>query len=184
MMNDELELLKVVAKRLQNAGIEYMLTGSMAMAIYSIPRMTRDIDIILQVSLGDVGKIVALFKNDFYIDEDSVREAVMDKGMFKIISNDSVIKIDFIIRKEEYYRIEEFSRRHVVEIEGVPIAVVSPEDLVLSKLIRAKQSESELQLRDVRQMTVGMKEIDSAYLEKWAIILGVDDLLRKVKEHA
>ena len=41
-MNEEIELLKNVAAKLESAGIEYMMTGSMAMAFYSIPRMTRE----------------------------------------------------------------------------------------------------------------------------------------------
>ena len=81
-----------------------MMTGSMALAFYSTPRMTRNIDIILQVSYADIGKIVALFKKDFYIDENSVRQAVRDQSMFNIIHNESVLKVDFIIRKDEEYR--------------------------------------------------------------------------------
>ncbi|MBK5226832.1 MAG: hypothetical protein JJD96_09830, partial [Thermoleophilia bacterium] len=46
-MTDELDLINEVASRLENAGIKYMMTGSMAMAIYSTPRMTRDIDMVI-----------------------------------------------------------------------------------------------------------------------------------------
>ena len=182
-MNEELELLKDVALRLKRAGIEYMITGSMAMAFYSTPRMTRDIDIIIQVSSGDAGKMVALFRDDFYIDEISVRQAVRDKGMFNIIHNKSVIKVDFIIRKNEEYRREEFSRRQAVNIEGLTVSVATPEDLILSKLVWVKLSGSELQFRDVRQMMTALGKIDSKYLERWSNILGVEDLLKKAQEH-
>ena len=63
-MNEELELLKNIAAKLESVGIEYMITGSMAMAVYSTPRMTRDIDIIIQVSPVDVDKILSLFRDD------------------------------------------------------------------------------------------------------------------------
>ena len=117
-MNEELALLKDIARRLEDAGIEYMMTGSMALALYSIPRMTRDIDIIIQVTDADVGKIVNVFKGDFYIDESSVRQAIQDSGMFNIIHNESVLKVDFIIRKNEEYRIEEFLRRKKIDVQG------------------------------------------------------------------
>ena len=139
-MNEEFELLKDVALRLQKAGINYMITGSMAMAVYSTPRMTRDIDIIIEISYRDVERIVALFRDDFYIDEASVRQAVCDRGMFNIIHSNSVIKVDFIIRKNEDYRIEEFSRRQMVNIEGLQISIVATEDLVLSKLVMSDTS--------------------------------------------
>jgi predicted nucleotidyltransferase len=182
-MNEELDLLKDVVLRLEKAGIEYMLTGSMAMAAYSTPRMTRDIDIIIQVSLRDAGRIVALFRDDFYIDESSVREAIRNRGMFNIIQSVLAVKVDFIIRKDEPYRIEEFSRSKKIEIGGNQVSVVSLEDLVLSKLVWVKHSESELQFRDVKQLIKASKGIDKNYLEKWAKILGVEDLLKKVEKY-
>lgn len=182
-MNEELELIKEVATRLEQAGIGYMMTGSMAMAVYATPRMTRDIDIVIQVTHEDIEKIMRLFQNDFYIDETSVRQAVDNRGMFNIIHNESVIKIDFIIRKDEEYRTQEFSRRRQIEIEGASVWVVAPEDLILSKLVWARQSDSELQLGDVRLMLTEIIDIDDDYLEEWSEKLGVAELLGKAREN-
>ena len=182
-MDEQLEFFKQIASRLDSAGIPYMMTGSMAMAIYATPRMTRDIDLIVEIELIDVEKIVKLFADDCYVDKASVRQAVHDRGIFNIIHNDWLIKADFIVRKDEDYRLKEFSRRRIIDIEGSAIAIVAPEDLILSKLIWGKRSQSELQLRDVKQMIVAMSELDHAYLQKWATILGVDDLLKKAKEN-
>lgn len=179
-MNEQLELLKDVAGRLEKAGIEYMITGSLAMAVYAVPRMTRDIDIIIQVSLKDVGKIIGIFSKDFYLDETSVRQAIQNRGMFNAIHNESVIKMDFIVRKNEAYRIEEFTRRRRIEIQGATFAVVTPEDLILSKLVWAKQAGSELQFKDVRRMAA--MAVDEDYLKKWSKILGVEDLWKKARQ--
>jgi hypothetical protein len=46
-MDEQLEFVKQIAERLATAGIEYMMTGSMAMAIYASPRMTRDVDVVV-----------------------------------------------------------------------------------------------------------------------------------------
>ncbi len=181
-MDEQLEFVKLIASRLDSADIPYMMTGSMAMAIYSIPRMTRDVDLVVEVKPADVAKIVGLFSKDCYIDQESVREAVRAHGMFNIIHNDWVIKADFIIRKNEDYRREEFARRKTMDIEGVVVSVVTAEDLILSKLVWGKQSRSELQLNDVRQMTSAVSELDWKYMQKWAAVLGVDDLLRKAEE--
>lgn len=182
-MTDELELIKEVASRLGKAGIEYMMTGSMAMAVYASPRMTRDIDMIIQVSPEDAGKIVELFRDDFYIDEPSVRDAIRNRGMFNIIHNESIIKVDFIVRKDEEYRTLEFSRRQQIDIDGVLVSIVAPEDLILSKLVWGKQSNSELQLSDVRQMLAVLTDLDNDYLDKWSRELGVDGLLKKAREN-
>lgn len=182
-MTDELELIKEVASRLENAGIKYMMTGSMAMAIYSTPRMTRDIDMVIQVSPDETGKIVNLFRGDFYIDESAVREAIQHHGMFNMIHNESIIKFDFIVRKNEEYRVLEFSRRQQIDIDGMPVSVVAPEDLILSKLVWAKESNSELQLLDVRQMLLSVNELDNDYLQKWSDVMGVAELLKKAREN-
>jgi len=47
--------------------------------------------------------------------------------------------------------------------------------LILSKLVWALQSNSELQRRDIRQLLVG--SIDRDYIRKWAQQLGVTGLL-------
>lgn len=182
-MTDELDLIKEVASRLENAGIKYMMTGSMAMAIYSTPRMTRDIDMVIQVSPDETGKIVNMFRGDFYIDESAVREAIQHHGMFNMIHNESIIKFDFIVRKNEEYRVLEFSRRQQINIGGMPVSVVAPEDLILSKLVWAKESNSELQLLDVRQMLLSVNELDNDYLQKWADEMGVAELLKKAREN-
>ena len=63
------------------------------------------------------------------------------------------------------------------------ISVVSAEDLILSKLVWGKKSQSELQLLDVRQIISAVSELDWKYMRKWAVVLGVDALLEKVKEN-
>lgn len=183
-MDDLLEFVKAIASRLDSVGIPYMVTGSTAMAVYSVPRMTRDIDLVVEISSNDVDKIVRLFSEDCYVDHDSVKRAVEEHGMFNIIHNDWVIKADFIVRKNEEYRREEFARRRKLVMEGMTIYVVSAEDLILSKLIWGKQSQSELQLGDVRRMMSSVSDLDWEYMKKWAAALEVEELLQKAKEDA
>ncbi len=182
-MDEQLEFMKLIALRLSSAGISYMITGSMAMAIYSMPRMTRDIDLVVEVTPTDVDKIVGIFSEDCYIDQDSVMQAVSTHGMFNIIHNNWMVKADFIIKKNENYRKEEFARRQKINIENMTISVVTAEDLILSKLVWGKRSQSELQLSDVCQMISTVSELDWKYMQNWAAVLGVDDLLRKAKEN-
>ena len=61
--------------------------------------------------------------------------------------------------------------------------MVAAEDLILSKLVWGKQYESDLQLRDARQMISTVSELDWEYMKKWSAILGIDDLLSDVKEN-
>lgn len=180
-MNEELEVLKIVCRRLKGADIPYMVTGSTAANFYTMPRMTRDIDIVIEMKKEDVSRFSALFKDDFYVDAESVGEAIAQRGMFNIIHQNYVLKIDFIIRKESPYRKLEFDRRQQVPSEGIEISVVGIEDLILSKLFWAKDSFSEIQLKDIENLLAANKKIDFSYLQKWIQSLGLEDVYQKVK---
>lgn len=180
-MSDELDLLLLVVERLDRAGIAYMLSGSTAMNVYAEPRMTRDIDLVVEIGPANIDTIAAAFAPDFYCDRDMVRQAVEHQGSFNVIHTPTVIKVDCIVRKDSPYRRTEFARRRPVIVEGRPVHVVSPEDLVLSKLVWAKPSHSEVQLRDVRNLVACVAQLDWGYVERWAIELNVHDLLAEVR---
>jgi hypothetical protein len=155
-----------------------MLTGSMAMNYYAQPRMTRDIDVVVALQVGDAERIVRLFGADYYVSRAAVQDSIANESLFNLIHNESVIKVDCIVRKHTVYRLGEFNRRQRIKIEDFETWIVSKEDLILSKLFWAKDSHSELQLRDVKNLlsTGG----DRAYIERWTDELGVANLWREV----
>jgi hypothetical protein len=89
--------------------------------------------------------------------------------------------VDFIVRKETPYRQEEFARRIAVEIDGVTMWLVTAEDLLLSKLVWAAESQSEMQLQDARNLIRSGVDLDWTYIERWANELTVGELLREVR---
>jgi len=99
--------------------------------------------------------------------------------MFNLIHNDSIIKVDFIVLKNDQYRQEEFSRRRPIKIEDFDTWLVSREDLILSKLCWARSSRSEMQLNDVANLLTS--DCDQVYLKSWAQTLGVNTLLHEVQ---
>jgi hypothetical protein len=181
-MSEELEVLKEVARRLDGIGIAYMITGSTAANFYAVPRMTRDIDIVVELSERDIGKFIVAFEKDHYLEPETVREAVKNKGMFNLIHDQYIIKVDFVVRKDTPYRRREFSRKKKISVDGENLYIVAPEDLILSKLVWAKDSKSEIQLRDVQNLLQSVKGLDRRYLARWAKQLGVDSLYRGVTQ--
>jgi hypothetical protein len=180
-MDPQLRFAILIASRLRAAGIPYMVTGSMALAIYAEPRMTRDIDLVIECTPGDAARIAGLFRDDCYAEEGEIRDAATHKSMFNIIHNEWIVKADFIVRKDDEYRRLEFSRRRDASIAGTTVTVVSPEDLLLSKLVWAKASDSSVQLGDVRVLLATDIGLDWPYLEKWADVLGVSTLFAEVR---
>ena len=100
-MENELDILHDVSKRLESAGIEFMLTGSVAMNYYAQPRMTRDIDLVVALESADAEIFARLFETDYYLDRQSIRSAIACRRFFNLIHNESVIKIDCIVLKRD-----------------------------------------------------------------------------------
>ncbi len=177
-MKTELDILRDVSERLASAGIAFMLTGSMAMNYYAQPRMTRDIDVVMALKESDAETLMDLFRVDYYIDREAIVRAIARRSIFNLIHQDSVIKVDGIVCKADPYRQEEFARRQRVNIGDFQTWIVSLEDLILSKLYWARDSGSELQLRDVRNLLRLNCDLD--YLRSRAKTLAVEQLLEKL----
>jgi hypothetical protein len=171
----ELEVLQDAVARLEGAAIAYMLTGAVALSYYAEPRMTRDVDLVVELAGLDPKSIVALFTPDYYISEADVSRAIAARTIFNVLHLGKVVKLDFIVRKDTAYRRREFERRSRVPMPGFEAWIVSREDLILSKLVWAKESGSELQLRDVSALLAA--GADEAYLRRCAEELSVAALL-------
>jgi hypothetical protein len=157
-----------------------MLTGSVAMNYYAVPRMTRDIDIVVALTPGDAQRLRAQFEADYYLPPPQELARVLEtRGMFNLVHLASLVKVDVVVRKDEPYRAAEFARRRQIELPGFRVWIVSKEDLILSKLLWARDSQSELQRRDVQNLLA--TGVDEAYLGAWAKQLGVVELLETLR---
>jgi hypothetical protein len=176
-ISDEIAVLRDVTARLKEVGVQYMLSGSLALSFYATPRMTRDIDLVVDLRIADVDRVVSVLEPAYYVDAGLARRAAVDRGMFNAIHLEKAMKVDFVVRKDTPYRVEEFARRRRMQVDRDEFFVVSPEDLILSKLAWARDSRSELQRRDVKSLLRALPELDRPYLESRARDLGVFDLL-------
>ncbi len=174
---NEIDIVRDISRRFEQAGIAYMLTGSMAMNYYAQPRMTRDIDVVIAIGPEDVGRVAALFRPDYYVSEENIRESLAHESIFNLIHQESVIKVDCIIRQSSDYRRVEFERRERISILDFTTFIVSKEDLIISKLFWAKNSHSEIQLADVQNLL--STGYDADYLQHWTGELGLDNLLNE-----
>src|SRR5439155_1120326 len=111
---NEIDVVRDISRKFEQAGIAYMLTGSMAMNYYAQPRMTRDIDVVVALTPPQVETIVRLFSPEYYVNAEAVRESVAHESIFNLIHQESVIKVDCIVRKPTQYRLAEFERRRPI----------------------------------------------------------------------
>ena len=163
-------------KRLDKLGIEYMLVGSMALVHYAIPRATADIDVVVSIPPDKIDDFISEFETDYYIPVRRAREAVRRHGMFNILNQQSILKIDCVMLKESEFEKNAFSRRKKVDYSGeFNVWIISKEDLILSKLNWAKNTTSERQMLDVASII--RNGFDKEYVENWSKKLGVEGLL-------
>jgi predicted nucleotidyltransferase len=168
--------LQKVVEILDEAGVQYMLTGSLAAAYYAVPRATQDIDLVLETEAEGVNRLVGgLLAEGWYVDKDAALEALRSRGQFNTIDPESGWKADFLVRKERPYSFAEFGRRQRISILGVDVTVASVEDVLISKLEWARLGDSALQRRDVVQLLErSWSRLDHTYLKKWIAPLGLE----------
>lgn len=158
-----------------------MISGSVAMNYYTVPRMTRDIDIVVELNPEDVDRFIRLFQKDFYIDEEMVKKSIKKKSLFNIIHNKYVFKIDFIVKGKSKFQNISLSRRKKVLIDDNLMWFISAEDLILAKLLWAKESYSELQLSDIKNLFEGVRSLDKRYIKENVFDMGLEEILRKIE---
>ena len=179
------EVLFDTSRKLDDAGIPHMLTGSFALAFYVHEfRGTNDLDIVIEARADHVGPLMTMFpeSDDWYISESAVREAITQHRMFNVINSATGLKLDLIQLKTDEFEQLKFSRRQRVERDGVGFWIITPEDLLLSKLAWGKRGASALQANDVRVLIRDYPELDWSYANKWIDSLGLRDWFEEARQ--
>jgi len=175
------DLLVKIAKILDKLKIPYIITGGMAVSVWGRPRFTADIDIVVEIlpkNINLLGKELLAVDKDVYVSREAMQEALERKGEFNFIHPQSQLKVDFWVIKNAFNK-QEIKRAITKDIFGYKISFVSPEDLILSKLLWSKESYSEKQLEDVKSV-LRISKVDIKYLKFWATKQGTINTLNEL----
>jgi hypothetical protein len=181
------ELLKRVVAALDAAQVPYMATGSIVSSLQGEPRATHDIDLVVSITLTGAAALARAFPPpDYYLDEQSVGDAIRRRDMFNLLDVVGGDKVDFWILTEDPYDRERFARRQVEHVAGTDLFVSRPEDTILQKLRwSALSGGSEKQFGDaVRVYEVQFDHLDLDYMHRWAQTLGVEELWVRLRNEA
>ena len=181
-MENPLVVLIQVARAFDALGIDYVVVGSFASSIHGEYRASGDIDIIADVDFRHIEPLVATLKDEFYIDDLTVRRAIEQGRSFNVIHLKAIFKVDIFVPTTNLAK-QQLSRRQQYKLdptEEQKIWIASAEDTILAKLewYRMGKEVSELQWRDVKGI-IGTQasELDNEYLNRWAERLGLLELL-------
>jgi len=176
-------LVVTIGNILDDLKIPYAVTGGLAVSILGRIRTTLDIDVIVELPQAKVPALTKALKqiSDLtYVDEETALRAVERTGEFNFLHIESGIKVDFFVLGSDAFSKEKIGRRRPHTINGQSVYLVSPEDLILSKLPWNKQTESSRQLEDVESILAIQKNLNRPYLEKWSKLHKTDKVLREL----
>jgi len=182
-MQNLIETFFSVIQKLEEKEIPYMVVGSIASMIYGEARLTRDMDLVIDILPSDAKKLEALFPlEQFYCPPLEVMQAeIVHRGQFNLIHHETGLKIDLMVRKATEHSVTEFERRRKTPFwEGHEAYVASPEDVILKKLDFFRQGGSEKHLHDIRGI-LAETPADEAYLHSWIEKLGLAKEWKKAK---
>ena len=137
--------------------VPYAVTGSTAMNFYAVPRMTRDIDVLIGPRRNELSLVARVLTEDFDADHEVILEALRATRMFQIFGKGVPVKLDVIPATAALAGPDMLRRAPTFHIDEQPIRVVSPEDLIVAKLYSARESESEMQMRDIANLLQSAK---------------------------
>jgi len=161
------QLLCKIAKILEKLDIPYLVTGGFAVAVLAKPRYTADIDIVIELipkKVPELARELLSIDKGVYISEEAMRDALEDKEEFNFIHPQTGLKVDFWIKR---YPFEKFEKAIIKIIDGQNVNFISPEDLILSKLIWYKESKSSRHLEDIKSI-LEISKVNLNYIKKWA----------------
>lgn len=189
MQNEPIEVTLQVTAVLEELRVPYVIGGSLASTLHGMIRTTQDSDIITGMRPEHISSFVSSLQNEFFIDEEMIADAIQHNSSFNIIHRATMFKVDIFIPRPRPFQQSQISRaqRHSFALENeISANFASAEDTILSKLewYRMGGETSERQWRDVLGILKTLAgELDIEYLKKWAVNLGVNDLLeRALKE--
>jgi hypothetical protein len=184
-MTTQKEFLDRLIGLLDQAGIPYMVAGSMGSSLHGRPRATQDTDVVIDPTEDQLGSFLALLEQSYYVSREAALEAFRRRTMFNVIDLAGGWKADLILRKDRSFSRQEFERRRQIEVLGRTLWVVSPEDTILSKLEWMKGRQSDVQYSDALGVAVAQwGNLDLEYLRRWAGELGVESMLTRLLEEA
>ncbi|MBU1149506.1 MAG: hypothetical protein KJ800_00975 [Proteobacteria bacterium] len=152
----ERNLFLIFLAPLNRLKIPYMVTGAAASIVYGQPRMTHDIDLVVEMNLGDATRLAAAFPLDsFYCPplETMIAEIQSKRpGRFNLIHHATGFKADLYLAGEDALHRWAMQRRRKITLEEESIWIAPVEYVILRKLEYYREGASEKHLRDIAGM--------------------------------
>jgi hypothetical protein len=179
------DFVEIFVRPLMEAGIEVLVTGSVAAVFYGEPRLTHDIDLVLVLRPDQIDTLCRMFPLEtYYCPPPEVIRIEIGRSHgahFNLIHHDSGLKADcYLYAGDELHRWA-LEHRRTVALENLQIQLAPPEYVILRKLQYYREGGSQKHLRDIRGMLEQSgSELDRDFLDRELARRGLADLLPAV----
>jgi hypothetical protein len=173
---------------LERLDIPYMVVGGFAATFYGRPRLTLDVDIVVDMQWKHVRPFVAAFPGSgYHVSEESMFDSLTRRRPFHVIETATAAKVDLVPLRHDAFTRKAFERRRRAEYdaEGNATSFIAPEDLVVAKLLAYQATESDRHLRDAQEVLVMQRDdINLDLIRQSSLAVGVFDLFEMILEAA
>ncbi|MGM3309625.1 hypothetical protein ACSQ6I_27200 [Anabaena sp. WFMT] len=187
-IQDSIALAGELHTFLNAVNIPYYVSGGVASSIHGEPRSTRDLDLVISVQANQIDLLVTTLEAALYYCPAGAVEDLKQgrERMLNITHTETISNADLYVMDNSPFASSQMSRRRLLDIEGMPAFwVISPEDLVLQKLLWGRSSQSEKQWRDVLGiLKLQAENLDYGYLADWAEQLALVEVLSQALTQA
>jgi hypothetical protein len=174
-----IELLETFIRPLNEYGIRYIITGSVASMVYGEPRLTNDVDVVLDITKSDIPRLIKAFPEiDYYLPPIEVIQTELlrgSRGHFNIISQVSMLKADIYLVGADPIQRWGMASARILDIDEQPISFAPPEYVIIRKLEFYREGNSEKHLRDISSMiSESSSDINLDILSQYLAQLGLE----------
>ena len=175
-----LDPIAVFLPLFNKADVPYMVTGSIVSILYGEPRLTHDIDLVVQVNPGGIDAFAELFPIDsFYCPPEeivSIESKRSSRGHFNLIHHQTGLKADVYIAGTDSLSRWGLLRRKEIEVEGIRFWIAPIEYVILRKLEYFREGGSEKHIHDIRGILAqSSDQIDFRVVEEWLPRMGLQE---------
>ena len=149
----EAKLYQIFAGNFNRLGIRYMVTGAAASIVYGEPRLTNDIDVVIDFTPAEVEPFFNSFPlEQFYCPPSEiilVEIARSQRGHFNLIHHETGFKADIYTVGRDKLNHWGLNNRKLINLEGDELWLAPVEYVILRKLEYYREGQSEKHLRDI-----------------------------------
>lgn len=185
----EVNLFSIYTDILNKHGFQYFITGSVASIVYGEPRLTHDIDLVINLPHNAVDKFILAFPPDlFYCPPEEIIKTELNRsvrGHFNLIHHQTGFKADIYFTGSDAFQLWAFKNRRTIEFNGQIIFVAPPEYVITKKLEFYKESgpAGQKHITDIQGILNNSNDlIDRSLLQKKISESGLDETWRAVKK--